>query len=144
MTTYLSTNFTLEEFTDSQTAARQGITNDPPIDVYSNLKSLAYAMEEVRTVLGNRPILVSSAYRCPELNRAVGGSKYSQHVLGEAVDFTCPSFGTPAQIVTALVESDIQFDQVILEFQRWCHISFSSRNRRQALVIDAAGTRSFA
>jgi len=60
------------------------------------------------------------------------------------VDFTCPKFGTPAQIVAALVESDIQFDQVILEFQRWVHISFSPRNRRQALVIDKTGTRSFA
>lgn len=144
MTTYLSTNFTLEEMTDSQTAARQGIDNQPDPASLERLKATAYGMELVRKELGNRPILISSGYRSAALNKAVGGAQGSQHLLGQAVDFTCPTFGTPAEIVRRLVDSDIQFDQVIVEFGRWVHISFSDRNRRHALVIDRNGTREFA
>jgi zinc D-Ala-D-Ala carboxypeptidase len=147
--TYLSSNFTLDEFIDSQTAARQGIDNDPPIDIAANLKSLAYALEDVRSLLGNRPILISSAYRSPALNRAVGGSKYSQHVLGEAVDFTCPTFGTPDDIVRAIQASSIPYHQLIREFGRWVHISFKfgiplAQLKRETLIIDSTGTRAYA
>jgi hypothetical protein len=146
---YLSTNFTLDEFTHSQTAARLNIDNDPPADIAANLKSLAYALEEVRTLLGGRPILISSAYRSPALNTAVGGSKRSQHVLGEAVDFTCPSFGTPDDIVKALQASAIPYHQCIREFGRWVHLSFKfgipvSEVKRETLIIDSTGTRGYA
>lgn len=144
MTTYLSTNFTLEELTDSQTAARQGINNVPDSPTLERLKLTCYGLEEVRKELGDKPILISSGYRSAALNSAVGGQPGSQHLLGQAVDFTCPAFGTPQQIVERLKESAIQFDQVILEFNRWVHISFSDRNRRHALVIDKNGTREFA
>lgn len=139
----LSPNFSLTEFTDSQTAARMGIDNDPPIELIPVLKATARCMEDVRDLLGGKPILVSSAYRSPELNAAIKGSQRSQHMSGEAVDFTCPKFGTPEQIVQAIKESSLLFDQCILEFYRWVHISFSARNRRQTLIIDRNGTRSF-
>lgn len=140
---YLSTNFTLDEFTNSQTAERNGIDNTPPDSLLPTLRQTAYGLELVRTLLNNKPILVSSGYRGPALNAAVNGSNGSQHLLGEAVDFTCPTFGTPEQVVRAIVASNIPFDQVIQEFGRWVHISFGPRNRRQALVIDKQGTRAF-
>lgn len=148
--TYLSTHFTLSELTDSQTAARQGIDNTPDAATIERLKLTCYGLEEVRKELGGKPILISSGFRSAALNSAVGGSQGSQHLLGQAVDFTCPSFGTPAEIVRRLVDSAIQFDQVILEFYApvkktgWVHISFSDRNRRHALVIDKSGAREFA
>ena len=139
----LSPHFTLEEFSESQTAGRKGIDNDPPSLLFSSLSNTAEGLEQVRTLLGDRPIRISSGYRSPALNKAVGGSASSQHVLGEAVDFTCPAFGTPRQIVSAIVASKIPYDQVIQEFDSWVHISFSTRNRRQALIIDNGGTRPF-
>jgi hypothetical protein len=139
----LSPNFSLTEFTDSQTAARLGIDNDPPIELIPVLKATARCMEDVRDLLGGKPVLVSSAYRSPELNAAIGGSKNSQHMSGEAVDFTCPKFGTPEQIVKHIHASPLLWDQLILEFGRWVHISFSARNRRQTLIIDKNGTRAF-
>ncbi len=139
----LSHHFTLDEFTHSQTAARKGIDNTPPDSLLPTLRQTAYGMELVRTLLGDKAVLVSSGYRGPALNAEVNGSNGSQHLLGEAVDFTCPSYGNPEQIVRAIVASNIPFDQVIQEFGRWVHISFGPRNRRQALVIDKQGTRPF-
>ena len=139
----LSPNFSLYEFTESQTAARLGLDNDPPAEMYETLKATARCMEDIRDLLGGKPILVSSAYRSPEVNKAVGGSANSQHTKGEAVDFTCPKFGTPRDIVAKIKDSPLLWDQLILEFDRWVHISFSSRNRRQTLIIDRNGTRPF-
>lgn len=137
----LSPNFTLSEFTLSQTASRLSIENTPSPDVINNLILTAKGMEEVRNLLNNKPILISSGYRGVALNTAVKGSKSSQHTTGEACDFTCPAFGTPADIVKAIVNSNIKYDQVILEFKSWVHISFSSKNRKQALIIDSTGTK---
>ena len=139
----LSPNFALSEFTESQTAARLGLDNDPPAELYETLKATARCMEDIRDLLGGKVVLVSSAYRSPEVNKAVGGSANSQHTKGEAVDFTCPKFGTPREIVTKIKDSPLLFDQLILEYDRWVHISFSSRNRRQVLIIDRNGTRPF-
>ena len=139
----LSPNFALSEFTESQTAARLGLDNDPPAELYETLKATARCMEDIRDLLGGKPVLISSAYRSPEVNKAVGGSANSQHTKGEAVDFTCPKFGTPREIVTKIKDSPLLFDQLILEYDRWVHISFSTRNRRQVLIIDRNGTRPF-
>lgn len=136
----LSAHFSLDEFTNSQTAARQGIDNTPSPEVLRTLHKTATGMELVRQLLG-APIIISSGYRSPALNKAVGGASSSQHMTGEAVDFTCPGYGTPAQIVADIRASKIPFDLVIEEFSRWVHISFSDRNRRQSLVIDGNGTR---
>jgi hypothetical protein len=139
MSDMLSPHFSLAELTASDTAARLGIDNTPPADVLETLKHTATGLEAVRALLGT-PLHISSGYRSPGLNKSVGGQPNSQHCVGQAVDFTAPQFGTPEQIVARLVASGLMFDQVILEFNRWVHISFGGKQRRQALVIDKAGT----
>ena len=137
----LSKNFTLEEFTFSQTAARKGIDNDPPASMLDTLKRTAEGMEKVRALLGV-PIKITSAYRCLSLNAAIGSKNTSQHTKGEAVDFTC-AVGDPKSIVARIMASSIPFDQLICEFDSWTHVSFSNNNRRQVLTIDSNGTRNF-
>lgn len=140
--TSLSAHFTLEEATISQTAARLGIVNDPPLEVVLNMKQAALGMELVRQLLG-QPIHINSWYRCPELNTAVGSKMTSDHITGFAIDFTCPTYGTPETIVKAILASNIDFKQVIYEFDSWVHIAFNGM-QRQALIMDKEGTRSFA
>ncbi len=144
----LSEHFTLDEFTASSTAKSLGISNEPESYLYPNLMKTAYGMEEVRTLLGDKPIHINSGYRSPALNRAVGSKPTSQHISGCAVDFICPLFGTPSQIMERIVASDIGYDQCILETgsggAKWVHISFSDRNRKQALVITTEGTKEYA
>lgn len=140
--TPLSAHFSLEEAIASQTAARLGIDNDPPSDVVLNMKKAALQMELIRMELNSNAIHISSWYRCPALNKAVGSKPTSAHITGWALDFTCPTFGPPAKIITRILASKVAFDQVILEFDSWVHISFDG-NRRQALVIDKNGTRPF-
>lgn len=143
--TNLSPNFTLEELTVSQSAARLGLSNIPDPKALQNLTFTASRLEDVKKVLQGKPILVSSGYRSPAVNKAVGSkAKHSQHMDGEAVDFTAPRFGTPKEIVKAILASKIDFDQIIHEFDSWVHISFKKAgNRKQALVIDKSGTRLF-
>jgi zinc D-Ala-D-Ala carboxypeptidase len=139
----LSPNFTLDEFVVSQTAARLGLDNTPPPEIMPALLKTAQGMEAVRVRLSHAPIAVSSGYRSQAVNKAVGGSASSQHTKGEAVDFICPRFGTPAEVVDAIKGSGIEFDQLILEFDRWVHISFTSQPRHMVLTIDAKGTRPY-
>jgi zinc D-Ala-D-Ala carboxypeptidase len=143
----LSPNFTLAELTVSETAARRGIDNTPTVEIIENLKRLAEALQEVRRLLGNKAILVSSGYRSPELNVAVGGSKNSDHCKGLAADFIAPSFGSPDDVIKAIVASDIPYKQVIREFDRWVHFAIPEQGeqpRKQALIIDRTGTRTYA
>lgn len=141
----LTDHFTLEEFTLSQTAARLGLDNTPSDEVIEALTRTAHGLEMVRALL-QAPILISSGYRAPLVNRAVGGAANSQHIVGEAADFTAPGFGPPEMVVRAIMRSirPIPFDQLIVEFGRWVHISFAREPRHQALVIDHGGTRAFA
>lgn len=133
----LSPNFHLTEFTTSQTASRRGIDNTPSPAIIVRLKRTAAGLEKVRARLG-KPILVSSGYRCPALNKAVGGSPTSDHMEGDAADFTSPGFGSPLNICRAIAASDIDFDQLIDE-DTWVHISFGPRNRRQVLTKTKGG-----
>lgn len=132
--------FTLEELTVSQTAARHGISNTPKGDVLKNLHKTALMMVNVRSLL-DKPVIVSSGYRSPEVNAKVGGSNNSAHTLGYAVDFTCPGYGSPLQIAQAIAKSGIKFDQLIHEYNSWVHISFDPRKRGQLLTIDKSGTK---
>jgi zinc D-Ala-D-Ala carboxypeptidase len=143
----LSPNFTLAELTISETAARHGLDNTPPQEVIENLKLLAQSLQEVRAALGNKVIIVTSAYRSPQVNSKVGGSKNSDHTRGLAADIIVPSFGTPNDVVSAILASGIPFKQVIREFDRWTHFAIPAPGeapRRQALIIDRQGTRAFA
>ena len=145
--TQLSPHFTVEEFSQSQTAARLGINNDIPLELYAPAKRTAEGLEQVRLLLRSHPIHISSGYRCLALNAALGSKNTSQHVKAEAVDFTCPTFGSVDRIVRAIVGSTIKYDQVIREFDKygggWVHISFSDKPKRQALIIDQDGARGY-
>jgi hypothetical protein len=102
----------------------------------------AHCLDQVRELLG-QPIIVSSWYRCTLVNAAVGSKSTSQHMKGEAVDFTCPKFGTIQQVFDKIRNSasTIAYDQIIIEFNSWVHISFSKNPRRTALIIDQTGTK---
>lgn len=137
----LSPHFTLAELTHSQTASRRGIDNRPTDTALDNMrKILCPGLEQIRELLG-KPILISSGYRGPVLNSAVGGSKNSQHMYGLAADFTCPSYGPPLAVAQLIKKSGIEFDQLLYEFDSWVHVSFSHNPRRQVLTVDSRGTR---
>lgn len=138
----MSEHFTLPEMTVSARAKRDGIDNTPPPEIIARLKTVAAQMEAVRELLGGRPITITSCYRSPALNAATPGSaKASAHTLGWAVDFVCPTFGTPLQVAQRLARSAVGFDQLIHEHGVWVHISFDPRGRGQLLTIDGRGTR---
>lgn len=129
----LTEHFSLSELTASATAQRLGIDNHPGLEIISHLTQLAMQLERVRHALGDKPMIISSGYRCPELNKAVGGARRSAHMEGWAADFTCPDFGSPLEIVRALAATNLPFDKLIQE-GRWVHISFKPGARRQVLT----------
>ena len=141
----LSPNFTLEELTQSEIATRTGLDNTPTEEVKANLVRLARFLEEVRRVLG-RPIMVNSAYRSPKVNEAVGSKPTSQHCIGCAADIKVPGL-TPDNIVKELLKTNLEYDQLIREFDSWVHISipnkFADKPRKQVLIIDKSGTRPY-
>ena len=141
----LSEHFTLEELTVSETAARKGLDNTPDNDALFNLKRLALFLEDVRTAVG-RGVRINSAYRAPEVNASVGGSKTSQHCKGQAADIRVAGM-TPDQVVQAIIAAKLPFDQVIREFDSWTHVSIAPKDkppRKMALIIDKKGTRPYA
>lgn len=138
----LSEHFNLDEFTISQTATRKGIDNTPPEPVIERLRMLAATLERVRGLLGNSPIRISSGYRSKELNRAIGSGDTSAHMLGYAVDFTCPIFGTPKEVANEIAKSAIKFDQLIYE-GTWIHLSVDPRNRREVLTATFKGGKAY-
>ena len=129
----LSEHFSLDELTASETALRKGIDNTAPPVITEKLRMLAATLEQVRSLLGNNSIRISSGYRCLALNRAIGSGDLSAHVLGYAVDFTCPNFGKPKEVANKIAESPIKFDQLIYE-GTWVHLSVDPRNRREVLT----------
>ena len=141
----LSPNFSLEELTFSQVASRRGLNNIPSEKVKDNLERLAFFLEQVRKLF-NKPLLISSGYRSREVNEAVGGSKTSQHCEGCAADFNVKGV-SPSTVVRTIVDANIPYDQVILEFDSWVHISIptvkGSAPRKNALIIDNKGRREF-
>jgi zinc D-Ala-D-Ala carboxypeptidase len=139
----LSQHFTLDEMTVTQ---HRQFDNTPPPEVIANLTRLAELLEQVKTLLGGKPIMVNSAYRSPAINQSVGGAKTSQHLLGCAADIRVPGM-TPDQVTRAVVASGLPFDQCIREFDAWTHISIPNtvkdKPRKQALIIDRTGTKPF-
>jgi len=141
----LSEHFTLEELTHSEVAERKNLDNTPNALEVSNLVRLAVLLEEVRSLL-NKPILLNSGFRSKAVNDSVGSKDTSQHRIGCAADIRVPGM-TPKQVVEAVIASDIGYDQIIEEFGSWTHISVPDTvarpPRKQALIIDKAGTRIF-
>ena len=138
-----SPHFSIKELTFSETAIRHNINNTPNDNELDNLLITAMEMENVRKLLGNNFIHISSGFRCVELNTLIGSKKTSSHVRGLACDFTARGYGNPNDIVSAIVNSDINYDQLILEYDSWVHISFCEDEetpRKQALVINKEGT----
>lgn len=144
--TQLTPHFTLEELTASEAADRNGWDNTPNDSELANLRRLADFLEQVKVVLGGKPIMVNSAFRSKQVNDSVGSKDSSQHRVGCAADIRVPGM-TPDQVVRAIISSGIGYDQVIREFDRWTHVSVPNSvdmaPRRQALIIDKQGTRAF-
>jgi uncharacterized protein YcbK (DUF882 family) len=143
----LSEHFTLEELTSSETAARNGWDNTPNATELANLVRLAAFLEEVKTVIGGKPVMINSAFRSKLVNDAVGSKDSSQHRIGCAADIRVPNM-TPDEVVKAVIAANLGYDQIIREFDRWTHISIPNRSedkpRQQALIIDKMGTRQYA
>jgi uncharacterized protein YcbK (DUF882 family) len=140
----MTPHFTLDELTHTD---HRTLDNTPNETELANIQRLAEFLEAVKTLLGGKPIMVNSAFRSKAVNDAVGSKDTSQHRIGCAADIRVPGM-TPDQVVRAIIASDLGFDQVIREFDRWTHISIpnqaSGSPRKQALIIDKAGTRAFA
>jgi zinc D-Ala-D-Ala carboxypeptidase len=119
----LTENFSWEEVTITQ---QRGIFNELPVECVPAVKFVAFKLEQIRGILGT-PILISSWYRSPVLNKAVKGSKNSDHMLGAAVDFISPKYGTPLVVAKRLQKSALLlgFKQLIYEHS-WVHISFNT------------------
>lgn len=133
--TLLTTHFFLREFTYSATATKRDIPNHPPKPALLQLARLARVLERCRMILDDRPIRITSGYRCPDLNRAVGGVGNSHHLYGCAADFICPGYGDPQKVHAALTDAlraqDANpgtnpippIDDLGLEFKRWIHLA---------------------
>jgi hypothetical protein len=129
---YLSEHFTLEEATYSETAIRLGLSNTPSPGQLENMKKAAAQLERIRDFIG--PLRINSWLRLPDVNVAVGGSKISAHMDGWAIDCSSSTL-TPYEMCQKVLEIGIRFDQLIHEYGRWMHISFSPEVRQQQLTI---------
>jgi hypothetical protein len=140
----LSEHFTLDELTHTDHREFDNVPNESEL---ANLKRLAAFLETVKSAIGGKPIIVNSAFRCKEVNDAVGSSDKSQHRLGCAADIRVPQM-TPDEVVKAIIAAGLPFDQVIREFDRWTHVSIpntaDAKPRGQKLIIDKTGTRPYA
>lgn len=142
--TPLSLHFSLEELT---TTDHRQFDNTPNMDELSNLVRLAKFLEQVKTVLGGKPVMINSAFRSKAVNDAVGSKDSSQHRMACAADIRVPGM-TPDEVVKAVIAAGLGYDQIIREFNSWTHISIPNnpedKPRQQALIIDKMGTRQYA
>lgn len=130
----LTPHFKLSEFTKSNTAQAHGIINSPTPEHRENIVKLAKTLETVRTLCGNKPLVISSGYRNDELNKLVGGVPNSAHAQGLAVDFNVSGMSTKT-LCKKIANSGINFDQLIFEQggSSWCHLAIGGRQRREVL-----------
>ncbi len=140
----LSPHFTLDEFTASDTAVRHGLDNSVPPELMANAFAAAAMMERIRDALGGKPIIITSGYRAPAVNKAVGSGLGSDHPKAMAVDFKCPAFGTPYEVCQQLAPlvSVLDIGQLIHEFGRWIHVSTRTPDKllNRIITISSAGT----
>ena len=135
----MTPHFTLAELT--ATSHRQ-FDNTPNEAETANLQRLAEFLERVKAALDGKPVMINSAFRSKQVNDSVGSKDTSQHRTGCAADFKVPGM-TPDAVVRAIIAAGLPYDQIIREFDAWTHISISDKPRKQALIIDRAGTRPF-
>jgi hypothetical protein len=140
----LTEHFTLEELTFTNHREFDNTPNEAEI---ANLQRLAEFLEKVKIVLRGKPVMINSAFRSKQVNDSVGSKDSSQHRLGCAADIRIPNM-TPNEVVQTLMASGLEYDQLIREFDSWTHISIPNhpedKPRKQALIIDKAGTRVYA
>jgi len=145
--TQLTANFSLEELTRSEAADRNGWDNTPNDQETANLKRLAGLLQQVKTAVGGKPVMINSGFRSKQVNDSVGSKDSSQHRTGCAADIRVPGM-KPREVVEACIAAKIPFDQIILEFDSWTHISVpntpEAEPRGSKLIIDKQGTRPFA
>lgn len=135
----LSRNFHLAEFTKSDTADQRGLDNTPDAEHLANLRVTAFGLEQVRQLLGGRIVHVTSGYRSPAVNRAVGGVANSAHAMGLAADITVEGL-TAVDVARAVAASSIAFDQLVLETSRGVvHLSFDPARLRRDVRTQAGG-----
>ena len=138
----LSEHFSLDELTFTDHREFDNTANKQEL---ANLVRLAAFLELVRSVLG-KPLHINSAFRSEQVNTAVGSKNTSQHRLGCAADLRVSGM-TPDEVVQEIIRAELQFDQIIREFDRWTHISIpntaDAKPRRNALIIDKTGTRKY-
>lgn len=139
----LTKNFHLSELISSQTASRFKIDNTPSFEVKNKLKLLCEKVLQPIRDHFDKPVIISSGYRSPAVNRAVGGSSKSQHITGEAADFEIP--GIDNFTLAKWIEGNLNYDQLILEFYTggnsgWIHVGYSPRHLNQELTINRYGT----
>lgn len=130
--------FTINELTKSSTAQRLHIDNNPTQEVKDNLNALIDNVLDPLRELYGKPIIVNSGYRSFKLNKAVGGAKNSQHLVGQASDIRTVQNTKESnkQLFDLIKNSKLPFDQLINEYDyNWVHVSYSPRNRRQILTI---------
>lgn len=154
--TQLTKNFTFEELTHTDhrelenkpTSQEKCIVDgkETTVDALANLVRLAKFLEDLKVVLGGKPIMVNSAFRSEAVNTAVGSKNTSDHRRGCAADIRVPGM-TPDEVVRAIIASDLEYAQVIREFDRWTHIAIPTHEgdvaKKSKLIIDKQGTRAF-
>jgi uncharacterized protein YcbK (DUF882 family) len=144
--TQLTANFSLEELTRSEAADRNGWDNTPNEQETANLKRLAGLLQQVKTAVGGKPVMINSGFRSKQVNDSVGSKDSSQHRIGCAADIRVPGM-KPREVVEACIAAKVPFDQIILEFDSWTHISAPNIDgaapRNSRLIIDKQGTRPF-
>lgn len=154
--TQLTEHFTFEdlthtdhrEFDNTPTNAEKCIIDGKEVlvDALGNLPRLAAFLEQVRVVIGNKPIMVNSAFRSHDVNTAVGSKDTSDHRRGCAADIRVSGM-TPDEVTRAIIASDLPYQQVIREFDRWTHVSITTHEdetpKKSKLIIDKQGTRAF-
>ena len=157
MTTQLTPHFSLEELTvtthrefdNTPTTHEKCIVDGVPtvINAYENLPRLANFLEQLKALLGGKPIIVLSGFRSRDVNSSCGSKDTSDHRRGCAADIRVPGM-TPDQVTRAIIASDLPYQQVIREFDSWTHVAITTNDsdvpKKSKLIIDKAGTRAFA
>ena len=141
----MTRNFKLAEFTRSNRAKQLKINNTLPEELKPQALFTLNKMEEIRSLL-KKPIIITSGYRSPELNKAVRGAvkRVSQHTKAQAVDFICPGYGPPASVALFLKDHifKLGIDQLIYE-QTWVHVSFTESPRHEVFTTNGDGRYMF-